>query len=62
MTLFSSGGGLGTFVEESTGEEGYVVLLLKRNLGCDLRVSRTFGAPPYSSYIEENNIFLSVGD
>ena len=27
-TFFSSGGGLGTLVEESTEEEGYVVLLL----------------------------------
>ena len=45
MTLLSSGGGLGTLVEESSGEEGYVVLLLARNLGCDLRVDRTFGAP-----------------
>ena len=27
IILFSSGAGLGTRVEESTGEEGYVVLL-----------------------------------
>ena len=45
MILFNSGGGLGTLVEESMGEEGHVMLLLTGDLGCDLRVGRTFRTP-----------------
>ena len=45
MIFFTSGGGLGTLVEESMGEEGHIMLLLTRDLGCDLRVGRTFRTP-----------------
>ena len=45
--LFTSGGGLETSVGESMGEEEHVMLLLARDLGCDLRVGRTFRTPQY---------------
>ena len=47
MILFTSGGGLGTLVEESMGEDGHIMLLLARDLGCNLRAGRTFRTPLY---------------
>ena len=37
------------------GEEGHVMLLLAGDLGCDLRVGRTFRTPQYSPYTKRGH-------